>query len=245
MTAQQLALFDDPAGTKRCDTCHQDLSLMEFEFDDRMPDLRYTICKKCVAVRQANQSLASARERRARMGSPGGPRSAKRLRSVSGHSLEYDHHVSGQSPEWRAVVEAALEAAGYKCELCPCNDRRRLACAHINDYRCPIGQETPDDVAILCDNCHNVWDKRTGTDYARAVLRTGLAEKRASRWAKQYAWDQQQEASRQWGEVMRHKSVLLAVIKEFDPSAFEAIQAEGWDPLLAAQALLDIRGVRR
>ena len=58
-----------------------------------------------------------------------------------------------ESPHWEFVRDAALWAASYRCQLC--RGQRDLQ-VHHNNYDC-LGDETPDDLVVLCKKCHEIY----------------------------------------------------------------------------------------
>jgi hypothetical protein len=55
-----------------------------------------------------------------------------------------------RSPEWAQVRWHAMHEGQHRCRLCGALDRLEV---HHNDYTCR-GAETPADVVVLCDACH-------------------------------------------------------------------------------------------
>lgn len=55
-----------------------------------------------------------------------------------------------QSDHWRQVRSLALERADYRCQIC--NSKFRLDAHHRTYER--IGAEFPEDVTVLCHDCH-------------------------------------------------------------------------------------------
>ena len=58
-----------------------------------------------------------------------------------------------RSDHWRAVRTAALERADYRCAVC--NSPEHLDVHHRTYVR--IGAEAPDDVTVLCRDCHQTF----------------------------------------------------------------------------------------
>ncbi len=92
-----------------------------------------------------------------------------------------------QTPEWQATRRAALERAGQRCQRCGSGEQLRV---HHRTY-VRLGAEEPDDLRVLCDQCHEavhgIQGKRKSVTATEAfvgaleasdtpqVVRTGLA----------------------------------------------------------------------
>ena len=61
----------------------------------------------------------------------------------------YDKYL--QSKHWKKTRKAALERAGYQCQLCSCKDS--VLDVHHNSYD-NIGKEKHKDLIVLCRPCH-------------------------------------------------------------------------------------------
>jgi hypothetical protein len=70
----------------------------------------------------------------------------------------YHQHVS--SAQWKFLKRTIIEQRGNRCERC-LQDSASLALHHVH-YR-SLGNEQPEDVELLCRECH------TGADEARAT----------------------------------------------------------------------------
>lgn len=86
---------------------------------------------------------------------------------ASAHSAQYRAHIA--SPEWRLIRKAALARAGYRCQLC--NASHRLEVHHRTYVN--LGHEHPEDLTVLCDDCHKLADRqrRARTRPARQTRR--------------------------------------------------------------------------
>ena len=62
------------------------------------------------------------------------------------------------SPAWRATARAALERAGYKCQICGCDRWFARLEVHHNSYE-HLGREPPEDLVVLCAHCHDLFHK--------------------------------------------------------------------------------------
>lgn len=64
--------------------------------------------------------------------------------------MNYDKYL--QSELWKKVRAAALWHAGGKCQLCG-QPHAQLE-VHHNSYNRLGGQERPEDLVVLCSDCH-------------------------------------------------------------------------------------------
>jgi len=58
-----------------------------------------------------------------------------------------------RTEHWQFVRQAAIWAARGRCMLC--GSERDIE-VHHRDYDC-LGNETPDDLAVLCRKCHEAY----------------------------------------------------------------------------------------
>jgi 5-methylcytosine-specific restriction endonuclease McrA len=63
-----------------------------------------------------------------------------------------------RSPAWRAKARAALERAGWKCQVCGADRWLTRLDVHHNSYEC-LGREAPEDLCVLCRHCHQLFHK--------------------------------------------------------------------------------------
>lgn len=56
-----------------------------------------------------------------------------------------------QSPHWLAIREWAKQRAQYKCLICNMGGKLHV---HHRTYE-RVGCELPDDLVVLCEDCHN------------------------------------------------------------------------------------------
>lgn len=61
-----------------------------------------------------------------------------------------------RSDAWRQKANEAKERAGQRCQVC--NGTERLQAHHRNYDR--LGYELPEDITILCDECHELFSKQ-------------------------------------------------------------------------------------
>lgn len=61
-----------------------------------------------------------------------------------------------RSDAWRQKANEAKERAGWRCQVC--NGTERLQAHHRNYDR--LGHELPEDITILCDECHELFSKQ-------------------------------------------------------------------------------------
>jgi hypothetical protein len=64
------------------------------------------------------------------------------------------------SPQWKRKADAAKERAGYRCQVCNHgqDEGARLE-AHHRTYE-NLGHERPEDITVLCDNCHTLFSMK-------------------------------------------------------------------------------------
>ena len=60
------------------------------------------------------------------------------------------------SPRWRAIREAMLWMAGYRCQVCNASHDDVPLEVHHRDYA-RLGAETPQDLICLCSACHPLF----------------------------------------------------------------------------------------
>lgn len=71
---------------------------------------------------------------------------------------------------WRRTRELALERAGYQCALCPA--REQLAVHHRSYLR--LGFEQPQDLIVLCRECHETHHRRLRVAVIRVADALGV-----------------------------------------------------------------------
>jgi 5-methylcytosine-specific restriction endonuclease McrA len=77
-----------------------------------------------------------------------------------------------ETPHWRETRAAALARAGGRCQVC--NSRESLE-VHHNTYE-NLGQEEPEDLCVLCDECHELYSERLPAASARSASNADLSE---------------------------------------------------------------------
>jgi hypothetical protein len=70
------------------------------------------------------------------------------MRAKRNDGFDYDAYLA--SPEWWQRREAAVAAAGGRCQLC--NGTKNLNVHHRTYVR--LGRENPSDLTVLCRGCH-------------------------------------------------------------------------------------------
>lgn len=71
--------------------------------------------------------------------------------------VEYYQYI--QSPEWHRKTEFAKRAAGYRCQVCNRNKNDgAILNAHHRTYE-RLGCEKPEDITVLCGECHELFEK--------------------------------------------------------------------------------------
>jgi hypothetical protein len=78
---------------------------------------------------------------------------------VSKPYVDYYEYIA--SDKWREKAREAKEATGYRCQLCNASYRERTLHVHHRTYE-NLGNETTDDLTVLCGNCHRDFHKKHG-----------------------------------------------------------------------------------
>jgi 5-methylcytosine-specific restriction endonuclease McrA len=76
----------------------------------------------------------------------------RKLWEEHGH-VDYYKYI--RSPKWRRISREAKERAGWKCQVCNGTDRVQT---HHRTY-VNLGHEKPEDLFVLCDECHELFSK--------------------------------------------------------------------------------------
>jgi 5-methylcytosine-specific restriction endonuclease McrA len=63
------------------------------------------------------------------------------------------------SPGWRARVEAAIDRAGGRCQVCNADRWLARLDVHHRTYE-RLGREEPGDLTVLCRDCHRLFHER-------------------------------------------------------------------------------------
>lgn len=74
--------------------------------------------------------------------------------------MNEDYRAYLRSPEWRARRLEFLEDAEYQCQECGSN--KKLQVHHLSYDN--LGDETEDDVEVLCKECHEDKEIEKGTE---------------------------------------------------------------------------------
>lgn len=69
-----------------------------------------------------------------------------------------DYHEYLKSDSWRARALSAKAAAGWRCQVCNINGDNTSLHAHHRTYE-RLGRELPEDITVLCANCHHTFHK--------------------------------------------------------------------------------------
>jgi 5-methylcytosine-specific restriction endonuclease McrA len=86
-----------------------------------------------------------------------------RFRGRSDFRDRYQQHIS--SPDWMLLKNQILAQRGNRCERCG-QSRISLELHHLH-YR-SLGNEQPEDVELLCQECHTLADEeRTGKCFSK------------------------------------------------------------------------------
>lgn len=147
----------------RCGRVHVDIPVLKGD-SDTLPIEDYIFCcDRCGDFFWANRSgqtwlLSEAEKYRAGMAV------LNNLRLMNGQQPYGDRAAALQSmryaeylatPEWQEKRKDALRRARYRCAVC--NGTLRLEVHHrVYGYR---GQEQPDDLTVLCHDCHELFSK--------------------------------------------------------------------------------------
>jgi 5-methylcytosine-specific restriction endonuclease McrA len=62
------------------------------------------------------------------------------------------------TPRWRAIRQAMLWLAGYRCGVCNASREEIALEVHHRDYA-RVGAERPDDLLVLCTECHDLFHR--------------------------------------------------------------------------------------
>ena len=77
-------------------------------------------------------------------------------------SMDYNDYL--QTDHWKQFRYQALKHYQYKCQLCGLlSENGSNLNVHHNNYK-NIGNETFNDVTLLCQNCHNNHHKIKNSD---------------------------------------------------------------------------------
>lgn len=81
-------------------------------------------------------------------------------------SCRVNYHAYIQSNEWKEKATAAKERAGWRCQVCNRSASEITLDAHHRTYE-NLGHEEPDDITVLCRNCHELFETHKRKERAR------------------------------------------------------------------------------
>lgn len=74
-----------------------------------------------------------------------------------GRRIDYYEYIA--SAEWKQKADTAKKAAGYRCQVCnKSKDEGAMLDAHHRTYE-RLGHERPEDVTVLCRDCHSLFEE--------------------------------------------------------------------------------------
>jgi len=77
---------------------------------------------------------------------------------------ETDYQAYLKTEHWKQTTESAKRRAGYKCALCgKGKDSVKWLATHHNTYD-NRGRELPEDLVVLCNECHDMVHNKTEED---------------------------------------------------------------------------------
>lgn len=76
------------------------------------------------------------------------------IRRGNDFSDRYQQRIA--SADWKELKRVVISERGARCERCACEDR--TLALHHKHYR-SLGRELPDDLELLCSDCHKVADE--------------------------------------------------------------------------------------
>jgi len=99
-----------------------------------------------------------------------------------------DYYAYLKSREWQFKRQTALDRAGYRCQVCNRSSTDVTLEVHHRTYE-RLGDELPDDLTVLCRDCHELFSKNgklaKSTEHAKAgslMRRLLLFTKRSASW---------------------------------------------------------------
>lgn len=103
---------------------------------------------------------------------------------------EYDVYM--RSPQWKQRRAQALERAQYRCCMCGFSKwSKQLEVHHVTYER--LGNELPDDLVVLCSECHKVADEARA-ELGKKKSRRALHDARLDAWASKVYGEYWQDA---------------------------------------------------
>jgi len=75
-----------------------------------------------------------------------------------------------QSKQWKQKAQAAKKRAGFRCQVCNRSQDEVILNAHHRTYE-NLGNELLEDLTVLCEGCHNLFErnKRGENPLAKAL----------------------------------------------------------------------------
>jgi hypothetical protein len=71
---------------------------------------------------------------------------------------EVNYQTYIQSYLWKARATTAKKRAGWRCQVCNKSAAETTLDAHHRTYE-RLGNERPEDITVLCRNCHELYEK--------------------------------------------------------------------------------------
>jgi 5-methylcytosine-specific restriction endonuclease McrA len=108
-----------------------------------------------------------------------------------------------ESLQWKVQREKALRRAGFKCERCGMEFKHMMLHVHHKNYE-RLGKELPEDLEVLCLECHPKADEERKTKARRkhenARLDGWASKKYGENWAEYMDEDAVAEEFEDWLE---------------------------------------------
>lgn len=82
-----------------------------------------------------------------------------RIPSMEQRKVNYYEYI--QSKEWRVIADEAKNKAGRRCQVCNCSEHEIVLNVHHRTYE-NLGNESPEDLIVLCSRCHFVFENLLG-----------------------------------------------------------------------------------
>lgn len=83
-------------------------------------------------------------------------------------SVRYREYI--QSTAWRKKAEEAKARAGNRCQICNKSRAEVQLEAHHRTYE-RLGNELPEDITVLCRDCHQLYEDKKQTDLSAKVCK--------------------------------------------------------------------------
>jgi len=97
---------------------------------------------------------------------------------MAARSANVNYYAYIRSPEWRAKADAAKRRAGYRCQVCNRPSSQVVLNAHHRTYE-RLGNELPEDITVLCEDCHKLYEKNKRVHAPPAAARARAESKPA------------------------------------------------------------------